>query len=87
MFSCNVGVYVDDLIVTENGLDEVATFKEQMSSRFKMSDTGLLSFYLGIEVKHGSNGTTHLRWHTCRRSWNKRAWAAATHVTLQWSTA
>jgi hypothetical protein len=58
MFSCNVGVYVDDLIVTENGLDEVATFKEQMSSRFKMSDTGLLSFYLGIEVKHGSNGTT-----------------------------
>jgi hypothetical protein len=27
-----------------------------MTSRFKMGDLGLLSFYLGIEVKQGSDG-------------------------------
>jgi hypothetical protein len=51
-----VGVYVDDLIITGNDDIEIASFKQQMSSRFKMSDLGLLSFYLGIEVKQGSDG-------------------------------
>jgi hypothetical protein len=46
-----VGVYVDNLIITGNNADEITTFKQQMCSRFKMSDLGLLSFYLGIEVK------------------------------------
>jgi hypothetical protein len=46
-----VGVDVDDLIIIKNDIDENATFKQLMSSRFKMSDLGLLSLYLGIEVK------------------------------------
>jgi hypothetical protein len=46
-----VGVYVNDA-------NKIATFKQQMSDRFKMSDLGLLSFYLGIEVKQGSDGIT-----------------------------
>jgi hypothetical protein len=46
-----VGVDVDDLIIIRNDVDQNATFKQQMSSRFKMSDLGLLSLYLGIEVK------------------------------------
>jgi hypothetical protein len=51
-----VGVYIDDLIIARNNNIEIASFKQQMSSRFKMSDLGLLSFYLGIEVKQGSDG-------------------------------
>jgi hypothetical protein len=51
-----VGVYVDDLIITGNDATEIAKFKEQMSSRFKMSDLGLLCFYLGIEVQQGEHG-------------------------------
>jgi hypothetical protein len=45
-----LGVYVDDLIVTGNSTPEIAKFKQEMMDRFKMSDLGLLSYYLGMEV-------------------------------------
>ncbi|KAL7619048.1 hypothetical protein Lser_V15G01747 [Lactuca serriola] len=51
-----VGVYVDDLIVTEGNEDEVNTFKKQMNWEFEMSDLGLLSYYLGIEMTQEKNG-------------------------------
>jgi hypothetical protein len=44
-------VYVDDLIVTGEDISKVANFKKHMTSQFEMSDLGLLSFYLGIEVE------------------------------------
>jgi hypothetical protein len=50
-----IGVYVDDLIITGNDVNEIAKFKLQMQASFKMNDLGLLSFYLGIEVQQGSN--------------------------------
>jgi hypothetical protein len=53
-----VGVYVDNLIVTGENPVELKMFKEQMMGEFEMSDLGLLSFYLGIEVDQGENGTT-----------------------------
>ena len=46
-----VGVYVDDLVITGNCSNEIKEFKQQMSTLFQMSDLGLLSYYLGIEVK------------------------------------
>jgi len=45
-----LGVYVDDLIVTGSEKKEIQAFKKQMTEEFEMSDLGLLSFYLGIEV-------------------------------------
>nr|GEW80631.1 ribonuclease H-like domain, reverse transcriptase, RNA-dependent DNA polymerase [Tanacetum cinerariifolium] len=45
-----VGVYVDDLIVTGTPKREIDKFKDQMKEIFKMSDLGLLAYYLGIEV-------------------------------------
>ncbi|XP_023769039.1 uncharacterized mitochondrial protein AtMg00810-like [Lactuca sativa] len=45
-----VGVYVDDLIITGSNTNDVVEFKEQMKKEFEMSDLGLLSYYLGIEV-------------------------------------
>ncbi|XP_076937607.1 uncharacterized protein LOC143605339 [Bidens hawaiensis] len=45
-----VGVYVDDLIVTGSPKKEIDKFKSQMEGKFKMSDLGLLAYYLGIEV-------------------------------------
>jgi len=50
-----VGVYVDDLIVTGARTADIAKFKEQMAARFRMSDLGPLSYYLGIEVKQGED--------------------------------
>jgi hypothetical protein len=36
----------------------VAAFKEEMNATFQISDLGLLSFYLGIEVHQGDSGIT-----------------------------
>jgi hypothetical protein len=52
-----VGVYVDDLVITDTKDAEVAAFKEEMKATFQMSDLGLLS-YLGIEVHQGDSGIT-----------------------------
>jgi hypothetical protein len=45
-----VGVYVDDLIITGSDRDNIRSFKEEMAAMFKMSNIGLLHYYLGIEV-------------------------------------
>jgi hypothetical protein len=46
-----LGVYVDDLIVTGSDPAEILKFKKEMTTQFEMSDLGLLSYYLGIEVE------------------------------------
>lgn len=53
-----VGVYVDDLLVAGTDKLEIQKFKQQINEKFEMSDLGLLSFYLGIEVNQGNVGTT-----------------------------
>jgi hypothetical protein len=50
-----VGVYVDDLIITEESFSELNKFKEEMKRIFHMSDLGALSYYLGIEVNQNSH--------------------------------
>jgi hypothetical protein len=46
-----VEVYVDDIIINGSDRDNIRSFKEEMTTAFKMSDVGLLHYYLGIEVK------------------------------------
>jgi hypothetical protein len=41
---------VDDLIVIGSEKKEIEAFKKQMTKEFEMSDLGMMSFYLGIEV-------------------------------------
>ena len=53
-----VGIYVDDLIITGANSEDISAFKEEMRRLFRMSDLGLLSYYLGIEVKQGRNAIT-----------------------------
>jgi hypothetical protein len=51
-----MGVYIDALVIIDTKDAEVAAFKEEMKATFQMSDLGLLSFYLGIEVHQGASG-------------------------------
>lgn len=44
-----VAVYVDDLLITGSDQTMIHGFKRE-SSNFEMSDLGLLTYYLGIEV-------------------------------------
>jgi hypothetical protein len=50
-----VGVYVDDLLVVDEYVEEIGIFKEEMKLTFRMSDLGCLSYYLGVEVKQGKH--------------------------------
>jgi hypothetical protein len=47
---------VDDLVITGRNAADIEAFKVQMKSLFSMSDLGLLSYYLGIEVKQTPQG-------------------------------
>lgn len=46
-----VVVYVADLLVTGTCLQSILEFKQGMSTKFEMSDLGLLTYYLGIKVQ------------------------------------
>ncbi|AAF32440.1 hypothetical protein; 74056-75837 [Arabidopsis thaliana] len=51
-----IAIYVDDLFVTGTNLDIINKFKEEMSSKFEMSNLGKLTYYLGIEVIQHKDG-------------------------------
>jgi hypothetical protein len=51
-----IGVYVDDLAITGSSKQGILKVKEEMTAMFKMSDLGLLDYFLGIEVKQKGDG-------------------------------
>jgi hypothetical protein len=53
-----IGVYVDDLIITDGSKLEITKFNREMTDRFKMSDLSMLSYYLGMEVSQGDGKIT-----------------------------
>jgi len=61
-----VGVYVDDLVIASADA-KVVEFKAAMKQRFDMSDLGLLSFYLGIEVRQSASGISLSQAHYAKR--------------------
>jgi hypothetical protein len=62
-----VGVYVDDLVITGSSLAVVEEFKEEMKWAFLMSNLGLLSFYLGIEVRQDAGSITFWQSHYAKK--------------------
>jgi hypothetical protein len=53
-----IGVYVDDFLIAGPMDNDIDIFKQEMHERLWMSDLGLLSYYLGIEVCQNNNGIT-----------------------------
>ncbi|GKV18362.1 hypothetical protein SLEP1_g28758 [Rubroshorea leprosula] len=51
-----VCLYVDDLIFIGNNANMFEEFKKAMTQEFEMTDIGLMSYYLGIEVKQNEDG-------------------------------
>ncbi|GAU46782.1 hypothetical protein TSUD_351810 [Trifolium subterraneum] len=49
-------VYVDDIILAGNSLQEFARIKLIMDNAFKIKDLGPLKYFLGIEVAHSKQG-------------------------------
>jgi len=65
-----VGVYVDDLIITGSEQRDIDDFKREMKGRFRMSDLGLLTYYLGIEVDRGGTPSHSARARTPGSWWS-----------------
>lgn len=47
---------MDDLVFMANNPSMIEELKEEMTREFEMTDIGLKSYYLGIEVKQKSDG-------------------------------
>ena len=51
-----VAVYVDDILLTGNHLEEMHDLKAYLHSTFKIKDLGSLHYFLGIEILQASHG-------------------------------
>ena len=49
-------VYVDDMIVTGNDLEERKALQNHLAREFEMKDLGPLKYFLGIEVLRSKKG-------------------------------
>ena len=55
IFFLIVSLYVDDLLVTGDDIRLVEEFKQEMMQVFEMTDLGLMSYFLGIEIKQNED--------------------------------
>lgn len=49
-------VYVDDLLISGNSLEEIQKLKDMLSHAFLMKDLGELRYFLGLEIDRSSAG-------------------------------
>jgi Reverse transcriptase (RNA-dependent DNA polymerase) len=52
----NILVYVDDIIITSDNLEEIKRVKVQLKENFNIKDLGLLKYFLGIEIARSPKG-------------------------------
>ena len=49
-------LYVDDMIITGNDLSGIQKLKVFLIQQFEKKDLGHLSYFLGLEITHSTNG-------------------------------
>ena len=49
-------LYMDDMIITDDDLSGIQELKDFLSQQFEMKDLGHLSYFLGLEITHSTNG-------------------------------
>ena len=49
-------LYVDDMIITGDDLSGIQELKDFFSQQFEMKDLGHLSYFLGLEITHSTDG-------------------------------
>ena len=49
-------LYVDNIIITCDDLSGIQELKDFLSQQFEMKDLGHLSYFLGFEITHSTNG-------------------------------
>lgn len=51
-------VYVDEIILTGDNIDEMEQLKKSLASEFEIKDLGQLRYFLGMEVARSKKGIT-----------------------------
>ncbi|KAM2035444.1 hypothetical protein ACFX16_038537 [Malus domestica] len=49
-------VYVDDMVVSGNDVEEIQKLQKYLAKEFEMNDLGILKYFLGIEVARSKHG-------------------------------
>ena len=49
-------LYVDDMIITGDNLNGIQKLKDFLSQQFEMKDLWHLSYFLGLEITHSTDG-------------------------------
>ena len=49
-------IYIDDMIITGDDVEEIQNLKESLIKEFEMKDLGALKYFLGIEVLRSKHG-------------------------------
>ena len=49
-------LYVDDMIITGDDLSGIQELKDFLSQQFEIKDLGHLSYFLGLEITHSTDG-------------------------------
>jgi hypothetical protein len=57
-------IYVDDLVLAGNDLEEITAIKSFLHQKFKIKDLGYLKFFLGLEISRSQHGI-----HLCQRKY------------------
>ena len=45
-----ISLYVDDMLITGNNVRLIEGFKQEMMQAFEMTDLGLMTYFLGMEI-------------------------------------
>ena len=56
-------VYVDDVLVTGSSPELISRTKDDLKTRFEMTDSGKCAFVLGIELVDGADGSVTMCQH------------------------
>ena len=49
-------LYMDDMIIIDDDLSGIQELKDFLSQQFEMKDLGHLSYFLGLEITHSTDG-------------------------------
>ena len=55
-------VYVDDIILTKNHINEMDKLKEVLANEFEIKDLRPLKYFLGMEVDRSKKGIVVSQW-------------------------
>jgi hypothetical protein len=51
-----LAVYVDDIVITGDDVEEIKSLKKKLGRAFEVKDLGPLRYFLGIEIARSSKG-------------------------------